>query len=95
MESDPFALIEAMTIAAYTIGCERGWLYIRGEYPLATRRLEGAIAQARRRGLLGPDVLGGGFSFDVELRRGAGAYICGEETALMNSIEGFRGEPRN
>ncbi len=95
MESDPFALIEAMTIAGYATGCELGYLYIRGEYPLATRRLAGAIAQARRRGLLGPDVMGAGFAFDVELRRGAGAYICGEETALMNSIEGRRGEPRN
>lgn len=95
MEGDPFGLIEAMTIAAYATGCERGYLYIRGEYPLATRRLRGAIAAARRRGYLGPDVMGEGFAFDIELRRGAGAYICGEETALLNSIEGFRGEPRN
>ncbi len=95
MESDPFALIEAMTIAGYATGCELGYLYIRGEYPLATRRLAGAIDQARRRGLLGADVMGAGFTFDVEPRRGAGAYICGEETALMNSIEGRRGEPRN
>ncbi len=95
MESDPFGLIEAMTIAAYATGCERGYLYIRGEYPLATRRLETAIAAARTRGYLGDDVMGEGFAFDIELRRGAGAYICGEETALLNSIEGFRGEPRN
>jgi NADH-quinone oxidoreductase subunit F len=95
MESDPFGLIEAMTIAGYAAGCERGYLYIRGEYPLATRRLEGAIDAARRRGYLGDDVMGEGFAFDIELRRGAGAYICGEETALLNSIEGFRGEPRN
>lgn len=95
MESDPFGLIEAMTIAAYVTGCELGYLYIRGEYPLATRRLETAIAAARTRGYLGDDVMGGGFAFDIELRRGAGAYICGEETALLNSIEGFRGEPRN
>ena len=95
MESDPFGLIEAMTIAAYATGCERGYLYIRGEYPLATRRLEAAIAAARVRGYLGDDVMGEGFAFDIELRRGAGAYICGEETALLNSIEGFRGEPRN
>jgi len=95
MESDPFGLIEAMTIAAYTTGCERGYLYIRGEYPLATRRLTTAIEAARLRGYLGDDVMGEGFAFDIELRRGAGAYICGEETALLNSIEGFRGEPRN
>jgi NADH-quinone oxidoreductase subunit F len=95
MESDPFGLIEAMTIAGYAAGCERGYLYIRGEYPLATRRLETAIAAARLRGYLGDDVMGEGFAFDIELRRGAGAYICGEETALLNSIEGFRGEPRN
>ncbi|HZZ47046.1 MAG TPA: NAD(P)H-dependent oxidoreductase subunit E [Pseudonocardia sp.] len=95
MESDPFGLVEAMTIAGYATGSERGYLYIRGEYPLATRRLTGAIEQARRRGFLGPDVMGEGFAFDIELRRGAGAYICGEETALLNSIEGHRGEPRN
>jgi len=95
MEEDPFALVEAMTIAGYAAGCELGYLYIRGEYPLATRRLTNAIEQARARGLLGADVMGRGFTFDIELRRGAGAYICGEETALMNSIEGYRGEPRN
>jgi len=95
MEHDPFGLIEAMTIAGHATGCERGYLYIRGEYPLATRRLKGAIEAARARGFLGADVLGAGFAFDVELRRGAGAYICGEETALLNSIEGHRGEPRN
>ncbi len=95
MEGDPFGLIEAMTIAGYATGCERGYLYIRGEYPLATRRLQNAISAARLRGYLGLDVMGEGFAFDIELRRGAGAYICGEETALLNSIEGFRGEPRN
>jgi len=95
MEYDPFGLVEAMTIAGWATGCERGYLYIRGEYPLATRRLEHAIEEARRRGYLGEDVMGEGFTFDIELRRGAGAYICGEETALLNSIEGFRGEPRN
>jgi NADH-quinone oxidoreductase subunit F len=95
LESDPFGLVEAMTIAGYATGCARGYLYVRGEYPLATRRLAGAIEQARQRGYLGPDVMGEGFAFDLELRRGAGAYICGEETALLNSIEGFRGEPRN
>jgi NADH-quinone oxidoreductase subunit F len=87
MEGDPFALVEAMTIAAYASGCEHAYVYVRGEYPLAARRLEGAIAQARAAGLLG--------GLEIELRRGAGAYICGEETALFNSIEGKRGEPRN
>ncbi|MGC1380210.1 MAG: NADH-ubiquinone oxidoreductase-F iron-sulfur binding region domain-containing protein, partial [Candidatus Baltobacteraceae bacterium] len=95
MEHDPFALVEAMTIAAYATGCERGYVYVRGEYPLARRRLSGAIAQARAQGLLGEDVMGSGMRFEIELRRGAGAYICGEETALFNSIEGKRGEPRN
>jgi NADH-quinone oxidoreductase subunit F len=95
MEHDPFAIVEAMTIAAYAAGCERGFVYVRGEYPLAAARLERAIAQAREHGLLGDDVMRRGVRFDVELRRGAGAYICGEETALFNSIEGTRGEPRN
>jgi NADH-quinone oxidoreductase subunit F len=95
MEGDPFSLIEAMTIAAYAAGCERGYIYIRGEYPLAQRRLELALEQARARGLLGDDILGRGVRFEVELRKGAGAYICGEETALFASIEGYRGEPRN
>ena len=95
MEEDPFALLEAMTIAGFATGCEQGYLYIRGEYPLAARRLTHAIEQARARGLLGADVMAQGFRFEIELRRGAGAYICGEETALLNSIEGYRGEPRN
>ncbi|MFH9856039.1 NADH-ubiquinone oxidoreductase-F iron-sulfur binding region domain-containing protein [Streptomyces althioticus] len=95
MEGDPYALVEAMTIAAYATGARHGYLYLRGEYPRALERMEHAIAQARARGLLGDDVLGQGFSFDIEIRRGAGAYICGEETALFNSIEGFRGEPRS
>ena len=95
MEEDPFAVVEAMTIAAFAAGCEQGYLYIRGEYPLATQRLRDAIAQARAAGLLGDHVMGRSVRFDVDLRRGAGAYICGEETALFNSIEGFRGEPRN
>jgi NADH-quinone oxidoreductase subunit F len=95
MEADPFAVIEAMTIAALATGCTQGYLYIRGEYPEAQQRLTTAIAQARARGFLGPQVMGHAFQFDIELRRGAGAYICGEETALMNSIEGYRGEPRN
>jgi NADH-quinone oxidoreductase subunit F len=95
MESDPFAVIEAMTVAGYATGCERGYLYIRGEYPEALHALEHAIEAARTRGFLGDDVMGEGFSFDVEIRRGAGAYICGEETAIFESIEGKRGEPRN
>ncbi|WP_031475916.1 NAD(P)H-dependent oxidoreductase subunit E [Streptomyces bicolor] len=95
MEGDPYALVEAMTIAAYATGAHKGYLYLRGEYPRALRRLEHAIAQARARGLLGDDVLGQGYAFDIEIRRGAGAYICGEETALFNSIEGYRGEPRS
>jgi len=95
MESDPFAIVEAMTIAAFATGCERGYVYVRAEYPLAHARLETAFAQARAEGLLGDDVLGAGFSFDLELRIGAGAYVCGEETALFQSIEGYRGEPRN
>ncbi|MFL5439828.1 MAG: NAD(P)H-dependent oxidoreductase subunit E [Myxococcales bacterium] len=95
MEGDPFAVLEAMTIAAYATGCERGFVYVRGEYPLAFERFSGAVEQARTRRLLGSDVMGRGLVFDVEMRKGAGAYICGEETALFNSIEGFRGEPRN
>jgi NADH-quinone oxidoreductase subunit F len=95
MESDPFSVIEALTIAGFATGADRGFLYIRGEYPLATDRLEHAIGEARRHGFLGDDVMERGFRFDLELRRGAGAYICGEETALFNSIEGKRGEPRN
>ncbi|EMF53860.1 NADH-ubiquinone oxidoreductase-F iron-sulfur binding region domain-containing protein [Streptomyces bottropensis] len=95
MEGDPFSLVEAMTIAGYATGAHRGHLYLRGEYPRALRRLENALAQARARGLLGDDVLGQGYTFDIEIRRGAGAYICGEETALFNSIEGYRGEPRS
>ena len=95
MEEDPFALIEAMTIAGFATGCERGYLYIRGEYPKATTRLQNAIEQTRARGWLGDDVMGEGVRFDIELRRGAGAYICGEETSLFNSLEGLRGEPRN
>jgi NADH-quinone oxidoreductase subunit F len=95
MEEDPFAVVEGMTIAGYATGCARGYLYLRGEYPLAAERMADAIAAARAAGLLGGDVLGRGFAFDIEIRRGAGAYICGEETALFNSIEGKRGEPRN
>jgi NADH-quinone oxidoreductase subunit F len=94
LEGDPFAVLEAMTVAAFAVGAERGYVYLRGEYPLARARLERAIAAARAAGLLGDDVLGRGLRFDVELRVGAGAYVCGEETALFNSIEGYRGEPR-
>jgi NADH-quinone oxidoreductase subunit F len=95
LEEDPFALVEAMTIAGFATGAERGYLYLRGEYPLAEARLANAIVAARAAGLLGDDVLGSGVAFDIDLRRGAGAYICGEETALFESIEGKRGEPRN
>jgi NADH-quinone oxidoreductase subunit F len=94
LEGDPFALIEAMTIAAYATGCERGYLYLRGEYPIARERVAHAIEVARHHGYLGPDILDHGFAFEIEIRSGAGAYICGEETAIFNSIEGFRGEPR-
>jgi NADH-quinone oxidoreductase subunit F len=95
MEGDPFALVEAMTITAFATECANGYLYIRGEYPLAFDRMRHAIDEARRHGFLGPNVLGRGLAFDIEIRRGAGAYICGEETALFESIEGRRGEPRN
>jgi NADH-quinone oxidoreductase subunit F len=95
MENDPFAVIEALTIAGFATGSERGYLYIRGEYPLAARSLQHGIEQARDAGLLGDDIIGSGFGFDIEIRRGAGAYIAGEETALFNSIEGKRPEPRN
>jgi NADH-quinone oxidoreductase subunit F len=95
MESDPFAVVEGMTIAALATDCEQGFLYVRTEYPLARERIENAIVQARVKGFLGADVAGSGMAFDIEVRRGAGAYICGEETALFNSIEGKRGEPRN
>ncbi|MFE4548384.1 NAD(P)H-dependent oxidoreductase subunit E [Streptomyces sp. NPDC056785] len=94
MEGDPYALVEAMTVAGFAIGAHQGYLYLRGEYPRALRRMEHAIGRARARGLLGDDVLGQGYAFDIEIRRGAGAYVCGEETALFNSIEGHRGEPR-
>ncbi len=95
MEQDPYALVEALTIMGYACGAERGYIYIRGEYPLAEARLQAAVDAARTRGLLGPDVMAAGFAFDIEVRRGAGAYIAGEETALINSIEGKRAEPRN
>ena len=94
LEGDPHSILEAMTIAGYAIGASKGFIYIRAEYPLAIHRLEVAIAQARELGLLGDDILGSGFSFDIELRFGAGAFVCGEETALLQSIEGNRGMPK-
>lgn len=95
LEDDPFSVLEGMIIAGYAVGASRGYAYIRGEYDLAAARFAAAVAAARAAGYLGPDVLGSGFAFDVEIRRGAGAYVCGEETALFASIEGYRGEPRN
>jgi NADH-quinone oxidoreductase subunit F len=95
MEHDPHALVEALTIMGVTCGAEQGYIYIRGEYPLAEDRVRRAVAQARAHGFLGSDVMGSGIAFDIEVRRGAGAYIAGEETALVNSIEGKRAEPRN
>ena len=92
---DPFAIVESMTIAAYATGCTKGFLYVRAEYPLAHERMQGAIDQARAAGCLGANILGHDFTFDIEIRRGSGAYICGEETALFESIEGYRGEPRS
>ncbi|GAB4495551.1 MAG: NADH-quinone oxidoreductase subunit NuoF [Anaerolineales bacterium] len=94
LESDPHAVVEGMTIAAYAIGASQGYVYCRAEYPLAVKRLQIAIEQARALGFLGEDIMGSGFSFDLEVRMGAGAFVCGEETALMASIEGSRGEPR-
>ena len=94
LEGDPHSLIEAMLIAARTVGASRGFVYVRAEYPLAVRRLQKAIRDAYRRNLLGADVLSTGFSFDLDIRMGSGAFVCGEETALMASIEGKRGEPR-
>ena len=94
LEGDPHCLIEAMAIAGYAIGASQGRVYVRAEYPIAVKRLQIAIGQAREYGLLGKDIFGTGFDFDIELRLGAGAFVCGEETALMTSIEGKRGEPR-
>jgi NADH:ubiquinone oxidoreductase subunit F (NADH-binding)/(2Fe-2S) ferredoxin/Pyruvate/2-oxoacid:ferredoxin oxidoreductase delta subunit len=93
IEGDPHSVLEAMTIAGYSIGSNKGFVYIRAEYPLAIERLKIAIKQAKEYGLLGDDILGSGFSFDVEIRLGAGAFVCGEETALMRSLEGNRGMP--
>ena len=94
LEGDPHSVIEAMTIAGYAIGATQGYVYIRAEYPIAVKRLQIAIDQAREYGLLGKNIFDSGFDFDIELRLGAGAFVCGEETALMTSIEGKRGEPR-
>ncbi|MBN1411273.1 MAG: NADH-quinone oxidoreductase subunit NuoF [Spirochaetales bacterium] len=94
LEGDPHSLIEGMAIAAYAVGSSRGYVYVRAEYPLAVERLSNAINQAREYGLLGTDILGTDFNFDLEIRMGSGAFVCGEETALMTSIEGNRGEPR-
>ena len=94
LEGDPHVVIEAMAIAGYAIGANQGYIYVRAEYPIAVKRLQIAIGQAREAGLLGKNILGTGFDFDLELRLGAGAFVCGEETALMTSIEGKRGEPR-
>ncbi len=94
LEGDPHSVIEAMAIAGYTIGSNQGYVYVRAEYPIAVQRLQIAINQAKEYGLLGKNILGSGFDFDIEIRLGAGAFVCGEETALMTSIEGHRGEPR-
>ena len=94
LEGDPHSVIEAMTIAAYAVGADQGYVYVRAEYPVAVKRLQHAIEQAREYGLLGKNIFGKDFDFDLEIRLGAGAFVCGEETALMTSIEGNRGEPR-
>lgn len=94
LEGDPHAVLEAMAIAGYAIGASQGYIYVRAEYPIAVERLKIAIKQAREMELLGKDIFGSGFDFDIDLRLGAGAFVCGEETALMTSIEGNRGEPR-
>jgi NADP-reducing hydrogenase subunit HndC len=94
LEGDPFSVIEAMTIAGYAVGAHQGYIYVRAEYPIAVKRLQIAIAQAEDYGLLGDNILESGFSFHLEIRLGAGAFVCGEETALLTSIEGKRGEPR-
>jgi len=94
LEGDPHVVLEAMTIAGYAIGAHQGYIYVRAEYPIAIHRLQIAIQQSREYGFLGKDIFGSGFDFDIELRLGSGAFVCGEETALMTSIEGNRGEPR-
>ncbi len=94
LEGDPHAVLEAMAIAGYAIGADEGWIYVRAEYPIAVKRLQIAIKQAKEYGLLGKDIFGTGFNFDINIRLGAGAFVCGEETALLTSIEGNRGNPR-
>ena len=94
LEGDPHSVLEAMAIAGYAIGSQQGYIYVRAEYPIAVKRLRIAIDQAREAGMLGKDIFGTGFNFDIDLRLGSGAFVCGEETALMTSIEGCRGEPR-
>ncbi len=94
LEGDPHVVLEAMAIAGYAIGAQQGYIYVRAEYPIAVKRLQVAIGQARELGLLGKNILGTDFDFDIDIRLGAGAFVCGEETALMTSIEGHRGEPR-
>ena len=95
LEGDPHAVLEAMAIGGYAIGASKGFIYVRAEYPVAVQRLQTAIHQAREMGLLGENILGSKFSFDIEIRLGAGAFVCGEETALIASIEGKRGMSRN
>jgi NADH-quinone oxidoreductase subunit F len=95
MEGDPFAVLEGITIDGFVTGARQGYIYLRGEYPLAAERMHQAIQVANENGFLGDNILGNGMQFNIEIRRGAGAYICGEETALLNSLEGYRGEPRN
>ena len=94
IEADPHTVIEAMMIAAYAIGADEGYIYIRAEYPEAVKRLQIAIKQAQEYGLMGKNIFGTKFSFKLSIRLGSGAFVCGEETALMNSVEGKRGEPR-
>ncbi|MFM8902484.1 MAG: NADH-quinone oxidoreductase subunit F, partial [Actinomycetota bacterium] len=95
LEGDPFALVESMVIAAFASQCHHGYIYLRGEYPRAMRNITNAVEISRQKNFLGSNILGSGFDFDITIFKGAGAYICGEETAIFNSIEGYRGEPRN
>ena len=94
LEGDPHSVLEGMMIGGYAIGADEGYIYCRAEYPLAIKRLNLAIAQAEEHGLLGKNILGSGFNFSIKIKAGAGAFVCGEETALLNSIEGLRGMPR-
>ena len=94
LEGDPHSVIEAMAIAAYAIGANKGYIYVRAEYPIAVKRFDIALRQAREYGILGENIFDSTFSFDIEIRLGAGAFVCGEETALLESIEGRRGQPR-